>query len=131
MSFVQGLGLEYARQLAASGCRCLVLTSRRGYLPPETLQGFAAAGVTVYAVATDSGDAAQAVQVLAWAREHLPAVQHYAHAAGVSGFSLLGDMRDAELWQVARPKVGSCLFCPLLSSPCAGCCAARMAPARC
>jgi NAD(P)-dependent dehydrogenase (short-subunit alcohol dehydrogenase family) len=102
----QGLGLEYAQQLVAAGCRCLVLTSRAGTLPASVLREFAAAGVAAFAVAADFSDAASAAAVLEWAREHLPAVEHYAHAAGVSGFALLGDLSDGQLWEVARPKVG-------------------------
>lgn len=37
----KGLGLEYARQLAASGARLLVLASRSGCLPADTLREFA------------------------------------------------------------------------------------------
>jgi hypothetical protein len=67
---VQGLGLEYAKSLAKAGCRCLVLTGRSPALPLETLANFAAAGVTVFTV-------------------RLPAVQHFAHAAGITGFDML------------------------------------------
>ena len=102
---VQGLGLEYARALVAAGCRCLVLTSRYGALPPETLRELAEAGVAAFAVAADAGDASAASAVLGWARERLPAAQHHAHAAGVSGLAPLGDMSDAQLWGVLAPKV--------------------------
>lgn len=86
---MQGLGLEYAQQLAAAGCRCLVLTGRAPQLSKETLIAFAARGVAVFTVAADAGDAAAWAAVLSWAHERLPAVQHFAHAAGVTGFDML------------------------------------------
>ena len=101
----QGLGLEYARRLVAAGCRCLVLTSRAPRLPRETLAAFAVLGVAVFVVRADTGDARDTVRVAAWAREALPAVRHYAHAAGVSGHAPLADMTDAQLTSVLAPKV--------------------------
>jgi NAD(P)-dependent dehydrogenase (short-subunit alcohol dehydrogenase family) len=86
---MQGLGLEYAKALAAAGCHCLVLTGRSPALPPEALAGFAAAGVTVFTVAADAEDSAAWESLLCWAHERLPALQHFAHAAGVTGFDLL------------------------------------------
>ena len=100
----QGLGLEYARQLASAGARCLVLTSRDPHVPAETLAGFASLGVAVFVVRADAGDAAAAARVFAWARERLPAVEHYAHAAGVSGHAPLADMTSAQLDAVLAPK---------------------------
>ena len=44
--------------------------------------------------------------VLDWAREHLPAIEHFAHAAGVSGFAMLQDMRADEFQAVTDVKVG-------------------------
>ena len=87
--FVQGLGLEYARRLAAAGCRALVLASRSAALPRETLEEFASQGVAVFVVRADSGDKAAMMTVLEWARQHLPAITHGAHAAGVTGQTLL------------------------------------------
>lgn len=86
---VQGLGLEYARSLAAAGCRCLLLTGRSPVLPLEALAGFAAAGVAVFTMAADAGDPATWASLLRWAHERLPALQLFAHAAGVTGFDLL------------------------------------------
>lgn len=34
----------------------------------------------------------------------LPAINHYAHAAGVSGFALLHDLGEEEFWSVVLPK---------------------------
>jgi NAD(P)-dependent dehydrogenase (short-subunit alcohol dehydrogenase family) len=107
----QGLGLEYARQLVAAGCRCLVLTSRSGTLPLEALQEFASAGVTVFTISADSGDAKESAAALRWAHEHLPPVQHYAHAAGVSGFAMLDSLSETDFWDVAKPKVNPHLCC--------------------
>ena len=88
-TLAQGLGLEYAKQLAGAGCRSLVVTSRHPCLPREVLEAFASQGVALWAVQADAGDAARTAEVLAWAREQVPAVQHYAHAAGVTAQTLL------------------------------------------
>ncbi|KAK9803914.1 hypothetical protein WJX72_004698 [[Myrmecia] bisecta] len=101
----KGLGLEYARQLVKRGCKRLLLTSRSPDVPRHLLEEFAAADVAVFVVQADSGDAEASQAVLRWAHEHLPHVQHYAHAAGVSGFSLLADMTDEAMWAVCKPKV--------------------------
>lgn len=90
----------------AAGCRCLVLTSRSGTLPLEVLQEFASAGVAVFTIGADSGNAKDSAAVLQWAHEYLPSMQHYAHAAGVSGFAMLDSLSDADFWQIAKPKVG-------------------------
>lgn len=55
----------------------------------ETLAEFSAAGVAVFSVAADAGDPKAWRGVLKWAHERLPAVQHFAHAAGVTGFDML------------------------------------------
>ena len=92
---MQGLGLEYARSLVEAGCRCLVLTGRSPTLTLETLADFAAAGVAVFTVAADAGDPAAWQSLLRWAHERLPAVQHFAHAAGITGFDMLQVGRTA------------------------------------
>ena len=73
-------------------------------MPGETLAGFARLGVAVFVVRADAGDAAAAARVFAWARERLPAVAHYAHAAGVSGHAPLAEMTSAQLDTVLAPK---------------------------
>jgi hypothetical protein len=82
-----------------------VVTSRSGSLPASALAELAAAGCTVLAVKADSADAATMQRVLDWAREELPHIQHFAHAAGVSGFAMLQDMSSAEFSAVADVKV--------------------------
>ena len=101
----QGLGLEYARQLAKAGAQALVLTSRQPQLPQDVLEELAAHGVAVFTVAADAGQAGDAAAVLRWVHEHLPACSQLVHAAGVSGFALLPDMQPDELWTVGKPKV--------------------------
>ena len=101
----QGLGLVYAQQLALTGVQALVLTSRSAQLPQEELEALAAAGVAVFTVTADAGCPGDLQSVLAWVQEALPACQQMVHAAGVSGFSLLADMRDDGFWTVAKPKV--------------------------
>ena len=85
----QGLGLQYARQLVEAGCRTLIVASRSAVLPCETLAEFATQGVAVFVVHVDSGDVSATAAVLSWARQHLPAITHHAHAAGVTGQILL------------------------------------------
>ncbi len=85
----QGLGLQYARQLVASGCRTLVLVSRTATLSREALEEFAIQGVAVFMVHADSGDATATMAVLTWAQQHLPAITHHAHASGVTEQTLL------------------------------------------
>ena len=104
-NFLQGLGLEYCRDLARRGCRLLVITSRSGALPEDVAREFAAAGVAVHVVKADAGDAGDMARVLSWVRENLPPIRHYAHAAGVSGFDLLRDLTPAAFWAVADAKV--------------------------
>lgn len=77
-------------------------------MPAETLAGFAGLGVAVFVVRADAGDAAAAAQVFAWARERLPGVAHYAHAAGVSGHAPLAEMTSAQLDTVLAPKARPC-----------------------
>jgi hypothetical protein len=82
-----------------------VVTSRGGAIPPEAAAEFAAAGAEVVCLQADASDANDVARVLARAREELPYIQHYAHAAGVSGFDLLQDLTPAAFWAVADAKV--------------------------
>jgi alpha/beta superfamily hydrolase len=78
-----------AGQLLAGGARCAVLLSRTARLAAPDLAALAASGAPVFVARADAGDAAVMARVLAWARERLPAVGTYAHAAGV-----LAQVRD-------------------------------------
>lgn len=62
-------------------------------------------GVNLWVVKADSGVAAEVQAVLLWAHENMPAIEHHAHAAGVSGFDMLQDMSHEEFWAVCQPKV--------------------------
>ena len=53
----------------------------------------------------DVGDVAAGQRVAAWAREHLPAVQMYAHAAGALGQDAIADLTPEVHWAVCRAKV--------------------------
>ena len=88
------------------GCCLLVVASRSGTLPADGLSDLAATGCTVLAVKADSADAAAMARLLAWAADELPHVEHFAHAAGVTGFALLQDMSQAEFQAVVDVKVG-------------------------
>ena len=102
---LQGLGLEYAKQLVKQGCRTLVLTSRTGALADEDKQHFSAYGAAVHVLKTDAGVASEMQQMLAWVHDNLPPVQQYVHAAGVSGFDMLNSMSSEALLEVCKPKV--------------------------
>lgn len=103
---LQGLGLEYCRDLACRrGCQLLVTASRGGALPMHTFAELAAAGCAVLAAATNLGSAAAFQHVITWAREHLPPLEHFAHAAGVNDFGALQDMDVARLSAVTDVKV--------------------------
>ena len=69
-------------QMLTGGGRCAVLLSRSGMLKKHELAALAAAGAVLFVVRADAGDAAAMARVMAWARERLPAVSTYAHAAG-------------------------------------------------
>ena len=45
--------------------------------------------MAVFVVRADSGDASATRAVVSWARQHLPAITHHAHAAGLTGQTLL------------------------------------------
>lgn len=104
-ALLQGLGLEYCRSLALQGTRLLVIASRSGALPADSLSELTAVGCTVVSVKVDSRNASALRRVLNWAHEHLPHIEHFAHAAGTSGFSLLHDMGLEEFSTVADVKV--------------------------
>lgn len=104
---MQGLGLEYAKQLVRAGARILVLASRNPELPLQTLIGLASKGVIIFTARVDAADSAAVSVLLEWVHENLPHLGQVAHAAGVSGFHMLPDMADDDLWHVAQPKVCS------------------------
>lgn len=101
----QGLGLEYCRTLVKQGCRTILVASRSGCIPLEMLVEFAQAGCTVLAVTLDSSCAASLSVVLEWAHCELPFVEHFAHAAGVPGFAMLGDITPGQFHAVTDVKV--------------------------
>ena len=97
--------MEYSRQLVRRGCKLLVVTSRTGALPEEVSREFTSHGCRVVALKADAADAANMAQIMSSLREELPYIQHYAHAAGVSGFDMLQDMGVEQFWTVADAKV--------------------------
>jgi NAD(P)-dependent dehydrogenase (short-subunit alcohol dehydrogenase family) len=101
----KGLGLEYCKALVRQGCRTLVVTSRAGDMDAGCRQLFEAQGVRLVVLKADAGASDDMERVLTWVREELPYIQHYAHAAGVSGFDMLQDMTPSAFWQVANAKV--------------------------
>ena len=97
--------MEYARQLVHLGCRLLVLTSRTGTLPASVSCEFAAAGCRVVVLKADASNEEDMKRVITHIRENLPHIQHYAHAAGGSGFEMLQDITPEAFWNVANTKV--------------------------
>ena len=104
----KGLGLQYARDAAAAGQQCLVLSSRQPSLPQGELAALAASGAAVFVVRCSSADSARSAQVAGWVRERLPRAAVYAHAAGAPGHDTLADVTP-DVWHcVVRPKVIRC-----------------------
>lgn len=104
----KGLGLQYARNAAAAGQQCLVLSSRKPSLPQGELAALAASGAAVFVVRCSSADAACSAQVAGWVRERLPRAAIYAHAAGAPGHDMLADVTPDVWHRVVRPKVIRC-----------------------
>lgn len=102
---LQGLGLEYCRGLAQQGCCLLIVVSRSGTLPANTVAELAAAGCVLLSAQGDSCNAADLQRVLQWVHEELPPIDHFAHAAGISAFAALHDMDLHAFASVANVKV--------------------------
>ena len=102
---MQGLGLEYCKQLIGRSCSLLVVASRRGSLPLDVLHRNAASASTTFAIQNNARCIASTGARLQWVQETLPYVQHFAHAAGVSDFSLIQDMGETDFRGVAEVKV--------------------------
>ncbi|MEU6200231.1 type I polyketide synthase [Streptomyces sp. NPDC047061] len=113
------LGLEVAHWLAERGARRLVLAGR-GALPPrsdwdsvtdeavlhriEAVRSLEAQGVTVRTVALDVADADAVARQLTPDALGLPAVSGIVHAAGVLDNRMAGEVDEASLRRVMRPK---------------------------
>ena len=82
-----------------------MLTSRSGILDPVELTQFAALGVVVYSIKSDSADARASSTMIEWAHETLYAIKCYVHAAGVSNYALLQDVSDDVFNDTCNPKV--------------------------
>ncbi len=85
----------------------MVVTSRTGVVPDDVDAEFSRAGVSLITLKADASNAAEMTATLEFVREELPYIQHYAHAAGVSGFDMLADLEMSVFWRVADPKVWS------------------------
>ena len=109
-----GLGLEMAKHAAAGGQKALVLMSRTAAMTPAQLAELARQGTAVFVVACDAGNVSAAAAVRRWARERLPAVQTYVHAAGALGHDLITDVTPQAFLEVTRAKVHRRLFYGML-----------------
>ncbi|MEU6126737.1 type I polyketide synthase, partial [Streptomyces sp. NPDC047123] len=101
-----GIGAVLARWLAREGAPHLVLTSRRGPDAPgarELAAELAESGTKVTLAACDVGDREQVRGLL----DGMPAehpLKAVIHAAGVPNYIALGEVTDAALDEVLRPK---------------------------
>ena len=103
----KGLGLSYARQAALDGTGCMVLASRNPALSRESLTALAASGTAVFIVRCDTAETQESSALVHWSREHLPAVQIFAHAAGNLGYDLIPEITPASFESLTKPKVTS------------------------
>jgi acyl transferase domain-containing protein/NADPH:quinone reductase-like Zn-dependent oxidoreductase/acyl carrier protein/NAD(P)-dependent dehydrogenase (short-subunit alcohol dehydrogenase family) len=101
----KGLGLDCAKQLAREGCKQLVLTSRSGTLATEDAAEFASLGTSVVVKCCDASNPNDCTALAIWLRENMPAVQVFAHAAGVISFDLLPEMTQEVFEATVLPKV--------------------------
>ena len=81
------------------------MTSRSGVLDPVDQAHFHAKGMEIHVLQADSSDAASMRRLLEWVHENLPPIQHFAHAAGVAGLSMLQDLSYADFGSVVDTKV--------------------------
>jgi phthiocerol/phenolphthiocerol synthesis type-I polyketide synthase C len=106
---LSGFGLRTAWWLVRHGARHLALLSRRGAAATpeaeETLQQFAAAGVSVMAPACDVTDAAAVRATLGIIQAQMPPLRGIVHAAMVIEDALLRDLDPSQLHRVLAPKI--------------------------
>jgi 6-methylsalicylic acid synthase len=118
------LGLEVARWLAGRGAARIVLAGRSG-LPPrsqwagvtdplqrrriEAVQALEALGVSVRTVSLDVADLGQMRAALDPDVLGLPPISGVVHAAGVLDNRMVGDLDQASLRRVMRPKIQGAL----------------------
>ena len=55
----------------------------------------------------DASDTCHNQQLAEWLHNHLPAVQTYAHTAGVLGFDLIPDLIAEQFARVVKPKANA------------------------
>ena len=63
----------------------------------------------MYVAQRDASDASHNQQLSEWLHNHLPAVQTYAHAAGVLGFDLIPDLAAEQFCRIVKPKASAVL----------------------
>jgi acyl transferase domain-containing protein/acyl carrier protein len=103
-----GLGLALARRLAQTGCRRLILSSRRITLSAEAARRIAdlrAAGVEVSVVALDVADAAAVEAFVARCGADLPALRRVIHAAGVADLCAVTELSAECVARVCAAKI--------------------------
>ncbi|WP_051773295.1 type I polyketide synthase [Saccharothrix sp. NRRL B-16314] len=104
-----GLGALFARHLAQSGAKQLVLVSRRGMAAegvPELVAELEAVGCTVRVAACDVSDRGQVAELIGSLEHPLTAV---IHAAGVLDDGVVGSLTPQQLERVMRPKMDAAL----------------------
>jgi NAD(P)-dependent dehydrogenase (short-subunit alcohol dehydrogenase family)/acyl carrier protein len=101
------LGLGVARWLVERGARHVVLIGRRPPSPAteDALASLRRSGATVTVAGADVTETEDLQRVLAEAAATLPPLRGVVHAAGRFGHCALGNLTDAALRDVLRPKL--------------------------
>jgi hypothetical protein len=91
------------------------MTSRTGTMHTVAIAQMSAGGNMVSLFKADSTCRTQMRAVFSQARRSLrPGTGHFAHAAGVSGMTMLTDLRPREFWSVASTKASRYILNPVL-----------------
>jgi phthiocerol/phenolphthiocerol synthesis type-I polyketide synthase C len=107
-----GFGLSTAQWLVSRGARYLALMSRSGAATPlsqNALDEFAAAGVTVTAIACDVADGDALKSAMSSLDASMPPLRGVVHAAMVIEDALIRDMNGGQLHRVLAPKIAGAL----------------------
>ena len=101
------LGLKVARWLVEQGAKYLVLTGRRGASPQaqETISELSRSGTEILVAQADVSAQADMVRLFETVKASLPPLKGVIHAAGVSDYQAIAEIKPDILESVLRPKV--------------------------
>ena len=101
------LGLKIARWLVEQGAKYLVLTGRRGASPQaqETISELSRSGTEILVAHADVSAQADMVRLFETVKASLPPLKGVIHAAGVSDYQAIAEIKPDILESVLRPKV--------------------------